>query len=67
MPALFFESMARPSGHLKELLWMGEKATGLKSGPMTVMLPPNLPTRIAARVFTSLEPPRPALVTQARP
>jgi hypothetical protein len=52
---------------LKELPWMGEKATGLKSGPMTVMLPPNLPTRTAARVFTSFAPPGPALVTQARP
>ena len=59
--------MARPSGHLKDLLWIGEKDAGLKSGPMTVMLPPNVPTRIAARVPTRLAPPGPALVTQARP
>jgi hypothetical protein len=64
---LLRESMAMPSGQRNDLLWIGEEAVGLKSGPMTVTLPPNFPTRIAARVPTSLAPPRPALLTQALP
>ncbi|TWV53672.1 hypothetical protein FRZ03_09240 [Streptomyces misionensis] len=59
--------MAMPKGHLNELLSMGEAAVGLKSGPITVTLPLNLPMRGARGVFTNRAPPRPALLTQARP
>src|SRR5690348_8455595 len=59
--------MDSPRGHLRDLSWTGENDAGLKSGSMTVTLPLNLPTRMAAFVPTNLEPPRPALVTHARP
>jgi hypothetical protein len=63
--ALFSPSMATPSGHLNALFSIGEKEVGLKSGLITVTLPPNLPMRGAARVPTSFAPPGPALVTQS--
>src|SRR5690349_376124 len=56
-----------PSGHLNASLLIGENDVGLKSGPITVMLPPNFPMAGARRVPTSLAPPGPALLTHARP